>query len=161
MKIIHCIKDCSWFLLFKLPFTFKIFFVRCCKATTLLANQLSSHFSVLSRLSIEIREGIQWEGCFPCLSPGRIEIIGMWAHVLCAAVGSTRANCQSCKGFLGSRLGSYPDPRTEVLVLLGQESELRPPHGHRWLYGKGIEIGCSSDPGNSIYFMGSSVVASF
>lgn len=44
---------------------------------TLLANQLSSHFSVQSRLKIEIREGIQWEGCFPCLSPGRMEMTGM------------------------------------------------------------------------------------
>lgn len=58
-------------------------------------------------------------------------------------------------------LGSHPDPRTGVLVLVGQESELSPPDGHCWLYNEGTEIGCSSDLGNSIYLMGSSVVASF
>lgn len=128
---------------------------------TLLANQLSSCISVPSRLKIEIREGIQWEGCFPCLSPGRMEMIGMWAHVLCAATGPTRANHQSCKAFLAQGLGSHPDPRTEVLVRVGQESELSLPDGHHWFYHEGIGIGCSSGLGNSIYFMGSSVVGSF
>lgn len=62
---------------------------------------------------------------------------------------------------LAQGLGSHPEPRTEVLVLMGQESELSPPDGHRWFYHEGIGIGCSSDLGNSIYFMGSSVVVSF
>lgn len=81
---------------------------------TQLANQLSSRSSVQSRLKIEIREGIQWEGCLPWLSPGRMEMVGMWAHVVCAATGPTRANHQSHKGSLGSRAGftSWPQSRS-------------------------------------------------
>lgn len=37
----------------------------------------SPRFSVQSRWKIEIREEIQWEGCFPCLSPGKMEMVGM------------------------------------------------------------------------------------
>lgn len=88
-------------------------------------------------------------------------MVGMRPHVLCAATDSQEPTVSPARVSLAQGLDSHPNPKTEVLVLLGQESELSLTDGHCWLSHEGVEIGCSSDLGNSIYFMGNSVVASF
>lgn len=65
--------------------------------------------------------------------------------MLCAATDSPEPTISPAKVSLARGLGSHPDPKTEVLLLLGQESELSLTDGHRWLSHEGIEIGCSSD----------------